>query len=353
MKGLLSLLVGLAAGAATAQTDNSILQIPGRGNDNSVMTPWPRDDGTIQFPLRVGRTDDAILSAELFNARGDLIYFRALADRESGHIIGTSDRDLQIEILRSVNDGQQMHFIISGRKDGQRYPLGRDDVALLNQYRAEECSELAPYEAEKIPLQVFFAVDISGSMRTALPDVRGSVANFLRQLPETARCEMMLFDGGTFYVVPDGASPSGATFERRTNGPLPQCSLFASERLLRDMITSRGGGTDIVGAMTATYGRVMQFEQAHNLIMVLSDGFGQFDTARAFSRLGDLKLHAVNKAGAFTFVNWLGDRNHEARLAELADGMLVGQIGSGPIAQEFFQSVTDELASQYVLSTCE
>jgi len=190
-------------------------------------------------------------------------------------------------------------------------------------------------------------------MAHARSDVSRSLQSFLAQLPEKAQCQITLFDHNQYHLAPDGAAIGG--YQTGATPKAALCSSFQNTATAQAIERIGGGGTDIVEALEPMYQSVLANKEALNLVLVISDGAGSaWRWSPAFRTLVDIRTRAVEEAGAYTVVNWLGNFATNYPLGDLADLSLPGPVEQQPFAQDFFRRANGILNSQSVVTprTC-
>lgn len=301
-------------------------------------------DLDFRLQLRIPNTPEAIRNQPFFTEDGREIHFRMLADPLRGIIIGTPIEGLEIELLHILDKDGSPQYVVIGRDNQVVYDLSPDDLFVTDLQLGEYCLKLEEAVSAPVPLNVGLAVDISGSMKDAIPDVRRSLADFARTLPEKATCEVVLFDHTAKYLNP----PHGVS-----DVPVPSmsCAAFSDAGFLEQNVQTNGGGTYLVGPLRELYEGTLQRSQELNLLLAISDGAGQ--TRRNdpdFQELVKLRDTAVEMSGTYTAVNWLGNFRENYPLADLADSSLPGPVGSQPYADDFFAGAQTLLNGQHILT---
>ena len=341
----------LAASASAQQFDYAASAIVPEFNIN-LNAQIAELDFTLQ--LRVPNTPEAIRNQPFFTEDGRKIHFRMLADPLRGYIIGTPVEGLELELLQIVDGSDTPRFVVIGRQNSALYDLSEDDLFVTDLRFGDYCLELEKAETAKLPLSVSLAVDVSGSMDHALPDVRQSLADFVASLPPRAMCEVVLFNHEIHHLV----SPGSDIESLLSTEPVQpqQCSGFADQAFLESAMKTGGGGTDIMSPLRFLYERSLTRPDELNLILVISDGAGRASRrSREFRDLVALRDQSIEMSGTYTIVNWLGHFSQKYPLADLADYSLPGPVGGQAYAQDFFASSRALLEAQRILTpvACE
>lgn len=292
--------------------------------------------------LRVPLTPAEVLNAEFLTAAGAPIQFRMLADPDMGLIIGTPVVGLELELITRLDASGDVQYIVMGRRDGKPYNLQAGDLHLTNLRFKDFCFTMEPLEQAGIPLNIEFALDVSGSMSDVMDDMGRSLRSFVSALPAEAQCRATLFSDVYTDLVPPGQSMSGdATYS---------CNLLDDQHLLDAALVS-GGGTNIVAPLTAMYQRLQRAQERLNLAVVISDGAGsETRYSPAFKQLQTVRDEAVEQSGVYTVVSWLGSFNQNFPLSDLADSSVVGPLADANAIRTFFARSEALLQAQRVVT---
>lgn len=304
-------------------------------------------DYTLQ--LRVPDTPEAIRTQPFFTEDGRKIHFRMLADPVRGFVIGTPVEGLELELLQIIDDGDKPKFVVIGRQNEVLYDLTEEDLFVTDLRFGEYCLKLQQAETSDLPLNVWLAVDISGSMVGVLSDVRQSLADFASSLPPRALCDVVVFDHELHYLDPPRPGFPGG--QSMVSGQPLACSMLDDMAFLESAVVSHNGGTDIVTPMRHVYEQALAHPEELNLALVISDGAGRATRGNpAFRNLIRLREQAIEMSGVYSVVNWLGQFNQSYPLADLADYSLPGPVGNRPYAQDFFTNSRALLGAQSILT---
>ena len=313
------------------------------------------------FSTRIPDTPEGILAAEIYSQRGEEVKFRVLADPTSGLIIGTIRDDIEITVTKVVRDRGQTHFIVSAMRDGQFVALRAEDIVVVDRRYRDQCfswSRLTDDQDTQVLVQVF--VDVSGSMREAMPDVRASASEFLHRLPANAICRMRVFGDNQIGIREGAVSRSiepGQAAGAAPVYPVQSCDAFADPDFLNQHLQPTRSGTKIPEAMLegyldliATHNRLQVSYNSDplSLVMVITDGLDG-RTGRVFNDMLGARDQAIQEYGTYTFVNWLGSFDQGAPVARIADGQLIGRVGNRPFAEDFFRNTLQLVDNQHVL----
>lgn len=290
--------------------------------------------------LRVPNTPEAIKEAMIFDLEGREIQFRVLLAEGEEWILGTHLPGITFEILQRHDNNS---FVVIGRDaNGNLVDLSRDDLFLTDTRLNQQCFEFAKVDGRSLPLRVHIALDISGSMDEVLQNLKSNLRNFLARTPNHAQCQIAVFDGNVRYLSTTGK------VENREPAPTT-CQSFIVNLEGSDL-GARSGGTNIVKALNPIYRRSLKAPDESHLALVISDGVGRHEAgSRAFRRLQKSAAQAVEEAGIYTIVNWLGSFDQNYPLASLADQSIIGSQG-GQIGQAFFEGSLQMVSAQRQLT---
>lgn len=204
--------------------------------------------------------------------------------------------------------------------------LSRADFSLLENERPVS---IGLFEAEDAPLAVVLTVDLSSSMRRALPDVRDAVRRFVAALKPADRVTMLGFNE-RLYVLADG------TPDEVLRGP-------GLERL------SAGGTTALYDAIVHAVGRRAGGAGRH-AVVVVSDGA---DMASQAELAAVERLVQASDATVYTITVGPGAKDRRVRtIMESLAEKSGGRSFAGEGVREVVESLTfvrDDLAHQYLL----
>jgi hypothetical protein len=340
--------------ALLAAPSSLVAQSPSFDQTQSFSFTTPKSD-TFSFNLNAGLTETAfshrlrvpitpseILQTDFMTATGLPLQFRMLADGEHGLIIGTPVDGLQLELLTRLNADGQPQYVVIGRQGNVLYDLTADDLFLTDLQFGDYCFTLEALEQAGVPLNIELAVDVSGSMHEAMPEVQRSFSTFVGQVPLGAQCRTTLFNDKNRELQPRGAAINqDGTFN---------CADFDDPaQLANEMVAS--GGTNIVTPLTAMYQRLEQATEQVNLAVIISDGLGENDrSSPAFQRLRVLRDQAVAATGVYTVVLWRGQYSQDYPLGDLADASVIGPQSSTDTIADFFTQSEALLRAQRVVT---
>lgn len=131
---------------------------------------------------------------------------RVVANTTSGERLIATTRTRQVDVKESVNvQVVQVNASVSDR-DGRFVPgLTRDRFQLLEDGKPQTILHLANEES---PLEIVMAVDISGSMGSALEELKSAVRQFLSQLRPSDRITLVAFNEEMFPLTNRESDPA-------------------------------------------------------------------------------------------------------------------------------------------------
>jgi hypothetical protein len=309
-----------------------------QGEDNVIfdLNADRRLELGTSFTLRIPNTPEHIQNAHILDDQGREIQFRLLLDQTEQWVLGTHQDDIQIELLHKLDDGT---FVISGRKQGQVFILKTEDLFVTDLEWGEQCFELAGLEDTDVPVNIGIALDISGSMDGVLAQVAGSFQSFIREAPEAAHCKVAAFDHDSMSLDPI----KGLTLNPPSYRACSDYRDFSNQ-----LLQSRNGGTKVASALTPFYQDFLTRDDEINLMLVVSDGVGGHDKRKQIAGLEAARNLAVERAGVYTIVNWLGGYDTGYPLARLADQSIYG-AATGQAGRSFFDQSLRTVQAQSVL----
>jgi VWFA-related protein len=189
--------------------------------------------------------------------------------------------------------------------------------------------EVSHFYADNVPLDLLVAVDASGSMRPALPTVRGAVAAFLGAVPPRHRVTLVAFNDTIF--------------------PLTRHQTDPAERVKAVNRLSSWGSTVLYDAMLEGI-RLLGAQPGRKALVVFTDGedqgsFASLSDVQQGLQSNDLTLYMIGQGRGVT----------NERLKQLMERLARPTGGRALFAEradrltESFAELLDELSNQYVL----
>jgi len=319
------------ANFSLAQTIN-LNETPSNNNPTFNINQLLKERTPSIIKLRIPNTPDGIRTAELYDERGRQINFRFLLDPKTGLILGTHLDGIVIELIHDASGG----YVILGRdKNGRIVDLHPDDLSLTDINFGERCFTLESGNSSSLGVNIGIALDVSGSMDHVLRDVSQAFQTFIQAAPENAMCQVLLFDDKVYNFNTDG---SHGYFQTRD---LVQCKQYARNNLQLPKI---GGGTNIAEPASLLFEGLLKTPNARNIVIILTDGNDALSGQSLFS----LRDQAVEKAGVYTVLNFLGNYSANAPISRIGDETLIGLNGA-KAGQAVFDQTTQLIQSQKVL----
>lgn len=224
-------------------------------------------------------------------------------------------------------DAVQLTVVV--QDDGGRFVRGlaQDAFQLFQDGRRQT---LAHFASERVPLEVVAAIDMSGSMTDAMPQVREAAARFLAALAPDHQVTVLAFNDNVFTLSRRGAAPE------------------ARRRALARL--TPWGGTALYDAILAALD-VLGAQQGRRALVVFTDGADQ----QSHATFGDVQRR-VESSDATMYMIGQGDattnpalRRLLERLAAVSGGRAFFEARPDALDAVFVQ-IIEELSSQYLLS---
>lgn len=213
--------------------------------------------------------------------------------------------------------------------DGHRFVKGlkREDFRV---WEDGEPQALSSFAAEDIPLELIAAIDISSSMRDAIPHVRAAVKQFLTALRPADQVTLVGFNQSLYTV----ARPSVDLATR----------LAAVDRL------AAWGTTSLYDVIVQSLD-LLGNQQGRRALVVFTDGEDQgsvstLDIAEQRAQASDATLYLVGQGRG---TELLGLKHILERLARTSGGRAFTTDKPEKL-KEAFAEIVQELSSQYLLS---
>lgn len=186
------------------------------------------------------------------------------------------------------------------------------------------------FAAEQSDVTLALALDTSGSMERALPQVRELAKEFLRPLPGTWPAAVLAFDNSVFVISPPGSPPD----ER--------------DRMIDQL--KAWGGTALYNAVLRALREVESFE-GRKAVVIFTDGEDRHSTVGP-----DEVRKAIEATDAMVYfvASGAAARNRSMmtmveELAEISGGRVL-RGGSNDDLARAFAEVREEIRNQYLLT---
>ena len=251
---------------------------------------------------------------------------RAVARLRTGGRVVANVRTRAIAFVESTSvDVVQVNAVVT---DGGRFVKGltKDVFRLLDD---KEERPILGFDPNGAPLELVLALDVSGSMMEALPDVQNAARSFLNALGSNDRVTVIAFNDSLFTLAPREADLKSR--------------LQALDKL------SAWGGTAVYDVIIRSVDQLSR-RPGRRALVVFTDGEDQSSQAS----LQDV-VRAVSDSDATLFVVGLG-RGERLKaikanlepLAEASGGLALFAERSEKLGESFTEIITD-LANQYTL----
>lgn len=232
------------------------------------------------------------------------------------------------EYVEAVDvDVVQVTAVVVDRDGNYVRGLTKDDFRVLDDGKAQTLTHFA---AENVPLEIVAAIDVSSSMRAALPSVKTAAKRFLEALRPRDEVTVLGFNDNIF------------TLARRSTDP-------AARARAVDRLGSWGGTAlyDVIIKAIDVLGR----EAGRRSIVLFTDGDDQsshapLDTAIARTEGSDATIYAIGQGQA------VASREMQRLLQQVTEtsGGRLFVAADGSKLDEVFAQIIDELRNQYLLA---
>jgi len=189
---------------------------------------------------------------------------------------------------------------------------------------------VAHFASERVPLEVVAAIDMSGSMTDAMPQVREAAARFLAALAPDHQVTVLAFNDNVFTLSRRGAAPE------------------ARQRALARL--TPWGGTALYDAILAALD-VLGAQPGRRALVVFTDGADRqshatFADVQRRVESSDATMYMIGQGEATTNPAL---RRLLERLAAVSGGRAFFEARADALDPVFVQ-IVEELSSQYLLS---
>jgi len=253
---------------------------------------------------------------------------RAVAVLRSGDRLIATARTSAVEYAEAVDvDVVQVTAVVTDREGRFVNGLTAADFKIYDDDRAQRITNFA---AENIPLELVTAVDVSSSMKDALPAVKRHATSFLSQLQPADQVTVLGFNDNIF------------TLARRSTDQAVRAR--AIDRL------APWGGTalyDVVIRALDLLGR----QSGRRALLVFSDGEDQSSHAAVAS-----VLQRAEASDATIYMIGQGRALHAAPLQQLMKQLAAGSGGRAFFSDDesrlegIFHDIVEDLRHQYLLA---
>lgn len=197
-------------------------------------------------------------------------------------------------------------------------------------FEDDEPQAIAHFASEQVPLEVVAAIDMSGSMATAMPQVRDAATRFLAALAPDHQVTVVAFNDNLFTLSRRGASAEARARALAKLAPWGGTALY--DAILYAL--------DLLGA-----------QQGRRALVVFTDGADQQSHATV-----EAVIRRVESSDATLYMIGQGDATRSATLRRLLERLAAVSGGRAFFEEQpealdsVFRQVVEELSSQYLLS---
>ena len=253
---------------------------------------------------------------------------RVVARLRSGERVAQTARTRGVSVAESVEvDVVQVTAVVTDGAGRFVRGLTRADFTVLDDGRAQPISHFA---AENIPLELVAAIDVSASMRDALPALKAAAKRFLAGLEAADQTTVLAFNENIF------------TLARRT-----------TDRAVRERAVDRmaaWGGTALYDAIIRAMD-ILGRQSGRRAIVVFSDGDDQsshaaLDAVVRAAEGSDATIYAIGQGRA---VRAPALQQLLERIASVSGGRAFFSPDESRLDRAF-ADILEDLRNQYVLS---
>lgn len=206
--------------------------------------------------------------------------------------------------------------------------LGKKDFRVFEDEVLQEVTFFGP--AESVPLELVAAIDVSGSMREAMPAVKAAARRFLDALGAGDQVSLLAFNDNLFTLVRRSTDRTARARAVDRLAPWGGTALY-------DVILK---GLDLVGR-----------QQGRRAIVVFSDGhdessFATLDAAIRRVESSDSTMYMIGQGDALRSETFQGVLE---RLATVSGGRAFATGDPGRL-EKAFAEIIEDLSNQYLLT---
>ena len=249
---------------------------------------------------------------------------RAVAVLSSGERLSATVRTRALDVVTDSTgvDAVLVPFVVTDERQRFVKGLRRTDVRILEDDVEQKVSY---FEAEEVPLEIIIAVDISGSMTSAMPQLKAALTRFVRAFKPSERTTLVGFNHQVYVLR-----------QRETD----RVALTGSIDGL-----AAAGGTALFDAIVKSLD-LLGPQVQRRAVLVFSDGDDQssLTTPEAVER----RVRGSDAAAYFISLGGGDGRRLLTRLAEMSGGRTfsIGRITELDAALDV---IREELENQYLL----
>lgn len=253
---------------------------------------------------------------------------RAVAILQDGQRLVQNVRTKGLDYAEAVHvDLVQVTAVVT---DGGRFVRGltRKDFRVFEDGAEQEITFFGP--AEQVPLELVAAIDVSGSMFSAMPSVKAAAKDFLKALAPQDQVSLVAFNDNLFTLV------------RRSTDAAAR--LRAVDRL------AAWGGTALYDVIIRALDLVGR-QQGRRAIVVFTDGhdessFAKLDAVITRVESSDSTLYLIGQGDALRSEAFRGVLD---RLATVSGGRSFATGDPGKL-EKAFNEIIEDLSNQYLLA---
>ena len=253
---------------------------------------------------------------------------RAVALLQSWQRLVQNARTKGLDYAETVNvDLVQVTAVVT---DGGRFVKGltKRDFRVFEDDVEQEITFFGP--AEKVPLELVAAIDVSGSMLPAMSSVKSAAKDFLRALAPQDQVSLLAFNDNLFTLV------------RRSTDAAAR--VRAVDRL------AAWGGTALYDVIIRALDLVGR-QQGRRAIVVFTDGhdessFAKFDAVVSRVESSDSTLYMIGQGEALKSETF---RDVLERFAKVSGGRSFATGDPGKL-EKAFAEIVEDLSNQYLLA---
>lgn len=281
--------------------------------------------GEVEIHIDLSASRDDLLDLKVrrsgLTMPGGLPFHSFAAHKEGGLVVLGSEKVEAISIASvKGGSGHKDALVLFHGKGGEIIAPSYDDVALFDldfKPLPFTYEPLAPPGSTQIPVNIL--LDKSGSMAGHMAQVQKQTQDFMRALPDFARCTLRLFNRD---VTP-----------LHLAGHLRRMACAQGASLLSSPV-STSGSTALFAALDAGLRDKPEGSTAPLITVVITDGMNTAPYAGNIETLKELK----EKSGAKLFMFWAGNYRPDY-LKDLADLELVSTNNLEAELERFFRSL--------------
>lgn len=253
---------------------------------------------------------------------------RAAVSLRDGRRIVQNVRTRDLQVVEAVDvDVVQITAVVTDANGRFVRGLKQSDFRVSEDGKPQKITHFA---AEKIPLELVAAIDVSASMREALPQVKVAAKNFLGGLAPTDQVTLLGFNDNIFTLV------------RRSTDQAARARAI-------DRLAAWGGTAlyDVIVRALDVLGR----QSGRRSLVLFSDGDDQssrtpLDATVARTEASDATIYAIGQGRA---VHMRDLQKLMQRLADMSGGRAFFSDDPDKL-QQIFEQILEDIRNQYLLA---